>query len=95
MRSYGIYLYFIGTVLAQIAVTLSMEKSRLRQAMFAVLALPFVLGIFNLVHKALVSDLNSMENRIEWVVSLLMQLWFVGLYLAWRRSGFELVVRTR
>lgn len=95
MRRYGIYLYFFGTVLAQIAVTFAMEASRLRQAMFAILVLPFVLGIYNMIHKALVSDLNSMENRIEWVVSLLMQLWFVGLFIAWRRSRFELVVRTR
>lgn len=95
MRRYGIYLYFFGTVLAQIAVTFAMESSRLRKAMFAILVLPFVLGIYNMIHKALVADLNSMENRIEWVVSILMQLWFVGLYLAWRRSGFELVVRTR
>jgi hypothetical protein len=94
MRRYGIYLYFFGTVVAQIAVTFAMESSRLRKAMFAILVLPFVLGIYNMIHKALVTDLNSMENRIEWVVSILMQLWFVGLYLAWRRSGFDLVVRT-
>ena len=95
MRRYGIYLYFIGTIIAQIAVTVAMKPSKLRKAMFAILVLPFVLGIYNLIHKALVADLNSMENRIEWVVSLLMQLWFVGLFLAWRRSGFELKVRTR
>ena len=95
MRRYGIYLYFVGTILAQITVTVAMEPSRLRKIMFAILVLPFVLGVYNLIHKALVVDLNSMENRIEWVVSLLMQLWFVGLFLAWRRSAFELEVRTR
>lgn len=94
MRRYGIYLYFVGTVVAQIATTLAMERSRLKQALLAILVLPFGLGIFNLVHKVLVNDLNSMENRIEWIVSILMQLWFVGLYVAWRRTGFEVSVST-
>ena len=94
MRRYGIYLYFIGTVIAQIAVTAALEPSRLRQIMAWLLVLPFVLGLYNFIQKALVEDLNSMENRIEWVVSLLMQLWFVALYLAWRRSSFDIEVRT-
>jgi hypothetical protein len=94
MRRYGIYLYFIGTVIAQIAVTAALEKSRLRQAMAGLLAMPFVLGLYNFIQKALIEESNSMENRIEWIVSLLMQLWFVALYLAWRRSGFEITVKT-
>jgi hypothetical protein len=94
MRRYGIYLYFIGTVIAQIAVTVAMKASRLRQIMGALLVMPFVLGIYNFIQKAFIEELNSMENRIEWIVSLLMQLWFVGLFLAWRRSRFEIEVRT-
>ena len=95
MRRYGIYLYFLGTVVAQIAVTVSMDRSRLRQVMIWLVVLPFVLGIYNLVHKAVIEDLNSVENRIEWIVSLMMQAWFICLYLAWRRDRFEIEVRTR
>ena len=62
--------------------------------MAALLVMPFLLGIYNFIQKAFIEELNSMENRIEWIVSLLMQLWFVGLYLAWRRSSFEIEVRT-
>lgn len=94
MRSYGIYLYFIGTALAQLAVTLSMERSRLRQLMLLIMVAPVVLGLYNFVQKALITDLNSIENRIEWIVSMLMQLWFVTLYVAWRRTNFEVVART-
>jgi hypothetical protein len=39
------------------------------------------------------SPLNNFENRIEWISAVLMQVWFVLLYLAWRRSRFDLVVR--
>ena len=94
MRRYGIYLYFVGTVVAQIALTAAMDASRLRRIMGALLVMPFVLGLYNFIQKMVVENPDNMENRIEWVVSLLMQLWFVGLYLAWRRSGFEVEVRT-
>ena len=94
MRRYGIYLYFIGTVIAQIAVTASLAASRLRTLMGWLLVTPFLLGIYNFIQKALIEDLNSVENRIEWIVSLLMQLWFVALYVAWRRSRFDIAART-
>ncbi len=94
MRSYGIYLYFIGTAVAQIATTAAMPSSRLRGAMFAIMAMPFVLGLYNFIQKELFADLNSIENRIEWIVSLLMQVWFIALWIAWRRSRFEVRVET-
>lgn len=94
MRSYGIYLYFIGTAVAQIAVSLAMEPSRLRRIMLAIMITPFVLGLYNFIQKEFINDLNSIENRIEWIVALLMQAWFLALLAAWRRSRFELVGRT-
>jgi hypothetical protein len=93
MRSYGIYLYFIGTAIAQIAVSLALEPSRLRNVMLTIMITPFVLGLYNFIQKELINDLNSTENRIEWIVALLMQAWFVALLVAWRRSRFELVAR--
>ena len=94
MRRYGIYLYFVGTVVAQIAATLSLRASRLRKVMLWIVAMPFVLGIYNLIQKTYISDLNSIENRIEWIVSALMQVWFIALYVAWRSSNFKVVPRT-
>lgn len=94
MRRYGIYFYFLGTAVAQIAVTLTMALSRLRQLMLWIIVTPFVLGVYNLIQKVMISDLNSIENRIEWISSLLMQVWFICLYVAWRRSNFRIVART-
>ena len=93
MRRYGIYLYFVGTAVAQIAVSLAIEPSRLRRVMLAIMATPFVLGLYNFIQKELIADLNSIENRIEWIVALLMQAWFLALLVAWRRSRFELIAR--
>jgi hypothetical protein len=56
-------------------------------------AVPFALGILNMILNAVLEDSNATENRIEWIVSLIMQLYFFGLYLAWRSTRFEAAVR--
>ncbi len=94
MKTYGIYFYFVGTALCQVVVSLSLEPSRLRQAMLVLCGTPFALGILNFVQKALLTDINSIENRIEWLASLLLQLWFVALYVAWRRTRFTIRAQT-
>lgn len=94
MRSYGIYLYFGGTALAQLVLSLSLERSLLQRAMVWVTATPWVLGLVNFAQKYVLGTLNSNENRIEWIASLLMQVWFVLLWIAWRRTRFNVDVRT-
>ncbi len=94
MRHFGIYFYFLGTALSQILLTGSMPRSRLRSMMLFVIGTPFVLGIINLLQKAVLTAPNNFENRIEWISALLMQVWFVLLYFAWRRSGIAVIVRT-
>jgi hypothetical protein len=94
MRRYGIYFYFVGTALAQLVLSLSLERSPIQRAMVWITVTPFALGIINLVQKAILGSLNSNENRIEWIASLLMQAWFVLLWVAWRRSRFAVVLRT-
>lgn len=92
MQRYGIYLYFAGTAIAQVAVSSSLAPSRLQKTMLVLCLTPFALGIFNVLHKYVVHDINSMENRIEWFAALFMQLWFVTLFLAWRRAKIRVLV---
>ena len=94
MRRYGIYFYFGGTAVAQLAVSLTLDRSFLQRAMVWVIVTPFALGIVNLGQKEVLGILNSNENRIEWIASLLMQAWFVLLWIAWRKTQFYLRVRT-
>ena len=94
MRRYGIYLYFVGTALAQLILSLALDRSPVQRAMVWVTVTPFALGLINLVQKAVLGSLNGNENRIEWIASLLMQVWFVLLWISWRRSRFEILVRT-
>ena len=94
MRSYGVYFYFVGTALAQLVLSLALDRSPVQRAMVWVTVTPFALGIINLVQKEILGSLNSNENRIEWIASLLMQVWFVLLWTAWRKTGFTIRVRT-
>ena len=102
MRRFGIYFYFAGTMLAQLFASLAFNRYskltpapgllRLARSMLALTLLPVILGILNLVLKNLLDDTNRVENRIEWIVALMMQAWFVLLYLAWRKTGFGIAV---
>jgi hypothetical protein len=92
MRSYGVYLYFGGTAMAQLVLSLSLERSPLQQAMVWITVTPWLLGLVNFAQKAILGSLNSNENRIEWIASLLMQIWFVLLWIAWRRTRLKVVV---
>jgi hypothetical protein len=96
MRRFGIYFYFIGTVVAQLAVSFALLPRLPRHAhlMLVICAVPFVLGILNLVLKSVLADADMAENQIEWIAALAMQAWFFVLYFAWRETGFTLSVRT-
>lgn len=101
MRRVGIYFYFLGTVVAQILVSLQARRAaaarpdieRVTTAMLWLCLAPFALGILNLVLKQILADPDPAENSIEWVAASLMQAWFVALYLAWKKTGFDAVVR--
>jgi len=94
MRSYGVYLYFGGTAAAQLVLSLSLERSRMQRAMVWITVTPWALGLVNFAQKAILGSLNSNENRIEWIASLLMQVWFVLLWFTWRKSQLRVAVST-
>jgi hypothetical protein len=99
MRRFGIYLYFACTVLAQIGLAVRLGTvarslgnpalTNIARAQLALACVPFVLGILNLLLKAILVDADQEENVIEWVFALLMHVYFVLVYLAWRHTGFR------
>jgi Frag1/DRAM/Sfk1 family len=94
MRRFGIYFYFLGSALAQLLLTVSMTRSKLQRLMLAIIVMPFVLGIANLLVKLVITDTNAIENTVEWISALLMHGWFMLLFVAWRRSGLTVTVRS-
>jgi hypothetical protein len=94
MRRFGIYGYFLGTLLAQLLLTLKLPASRTRTVMLCLVAAPLLLGLLNLLLKTLLIDPDNVENQIEWFAALFMQIWFMVLFVAWRRTGVTVLVRT-
>ena len=94
MRRFGIYVYFLATGVAQLVLTLTLKRSGWRQAMLWVVITPWIMGLANFAQKALRADPDRAENAIEWIVSVLMQVWFMLLYVGWRKTGFRVAVST-
>jgi hypothetical protein len=103
MRRAGIYFGFLGTALAQLFLAIALQRVArerydkdlqiIANVLLGLCAIPFALGIMNMVLRALLVDSDASENRIEWIAAMIMQLYFFGLYLAWRLTGIEASVR--
>lgn len=94
MRRFGIYLYFAGTVFAQLLISVGLRIGPLGSWMRRVALLPFLLGVLNLILKRVLEDADTAENRIEWIAAIGMQTWFVLLYLAFRRGNLGVTLTT-
>lgn len=104
LRRFGVYFYFLGVTFAQLFTALALLKisrivpahrlSSLSKWMLALCTMPFALGVLNLVQKAVLpyETADHIENSIEWFAALMLQLWFIVLFVAWRRSGFDITV---
>jgi hypothetical protein len=99
MRRFGVYLYFLLTVLAQLGLafrarqlSVLLDNPRLKaltEWQLLLGGIPFVLGIVNLVLKSVLADPDQAENVIEWIFALLMQCYFLLAWEAWRHTGFS------
>lgn len=98
MRRFGVYLYFLFNVLAQLGMAWKVRRlastlgdrflRTLTNWQLALGIVPFLLGALNLVLKATLADPDPAENVIEWIFALLMQAWFLLAWVAWRHTGF-------
>ena len=103
MRRFGIYFYFLGTAVAQLTLAMGLLRVAVRTGadalrrhaivMLCLCGLPFVLGVLNSILKAVLENADFAENQIEWISALLMQAYFVVLYMAWRSTRVTLSVR--
>lgn len=99
MRRFGIYLFFLLTLLAQLDLSLRWRHyvtvsgrqtlQYLSRILLVLVVLPIILGGLNLTLKALLADPDPTENAIEWIVALLMQSHIALTYFAWRATDFR------
>jgi len=98
MRRFGIYLYFLFTVVAQIMLArMAMRRSE-KLGLSPVLKVsrwqlwlsltPFAFGALNFILKSSLADPDPAENVIEWISALLMHVYFVLTYISWRETRF-------
>ncbi len=99
MRRFGVYLYFLLSVIAQLLLAQrslahfnlygNAALKRISQIQLLLSVAPFLLGIVNVVLKSLLDDSDKVENIIEWIFALMMQVFFLLSYHSWRLSGFR------
>ncbi len=105
MRRFGIYFAFLGAGVAQIMVAVALTRIakslqdarliRVARIMSAIWIVALSAGVLNSVLKLILDDSDQSENRIEWIVFMVMQCYFVVLYYAWHLTGFAASVSTR
>ena len=98
MRRFGVYLYFLFSVIAQIMLAVNVLRMpagicsplliRITKIQLALSLIPFALGILNLVLKAILEESDASENVIEWIFALMMQSYLVLSYFSWRETQF-------
>ena len=98
MRRFGVYLYFLFSVIAQIMLAVNVLRMpagicsplliRITKIQLALSLIPFALGILNLVLKSILEDSDASENVIEWIFALMMQSYLVLSYFSWRETQF-------
>ena len=99
MRRYGVYLYFLFTVVAQlilVARVMSVAADlripgvvTITRIQLTLALVPFALGILNVVLKNVLDDATAPERIIEWIFALLMHAYFLLSYFSWRATGFD------
>lgn len=99
MRRYGVYMYFALNVVAQMMLAYKvlplgrqLTNARLlflTRLQLLLASVPFVLGVLNLILKAVLEHSRPAENRIEWIFAILMQVYFVISYFSWRETQFS------
>ena len=99
MRRFGIYLYFLFSVIAQLILAGQVLRIcselripgvvRITKFQLAIAVIPFALGILNLILKSVLDDSDSAENIIEWIFALMMHFYFMLSFFSWRATGFD------
>jgi len=99
MQRTGIYFGFLGIALAQLFTALTLVRIsrltdrerllKLARTMLGLCLAIFAIGVINVVFKRILADADALENRIEWIVSVLMQCYFFVMYFAWRETGIS------
>ena len=92
-RRIGIILYFTLTYLPQLLVVwrigrlLPSEKTR--NLLLGLSTTALAVGITTVALDILIADYDEYEDAFEWILALLVHLWFLVIAVTWQRTGFK------
>lgn len=92
-RRIGIILYFSLTAFAELLMTARIIKSNVPDKTvrwhFSLCAAFLGIGLFTLILDALIPNYDDYEDAFEWVLALIMQMWFVVMFFTFSQKGFR------
>jgi len=98
-RRVGVIIYFTFTYLAQLLFTYHMGKLNRQRHFFSSRIYHFLvglntavlsIGLLSLILQLTMVDYDSVEDAFEWIIALLIHVYFFGIYAAWRRTEFAI-----
>jgi hypothetical protein len=96
-RRIGVIVYFTFTYLAQLLLVWRIGKLRSNEPtrMLLLLASYFLLatGLFTLLLDATIDNYDDYEDAFEWVLALVIHLFFLVTWKSWVNTGFRLTIR--
>jgi hypothetical protein len=97
-RRIGVIIYFTFTYLAQLLFTYHLGKlnsemhlyfSRIYHFLVGLNTSVLGIGLLSLILGITMADYDSIEDAIEWNLALLIHIYFLGIYVAWRKTEFS------
>ncbi len=92
-RRIGIIFYFALTFLSQLLVVWRMGKLRLREntrnILYALCATALAIGLTTIGLDLAISNYDDYEDAFEWILALLVHLFFLVTVVTWKQTGFK------
>ncbi len=93
-RRIGIIVYFTFTYLSQLLLVWRLGKVKRdeprRPWLFYLCAISLGIGVFTLILDAVIPNYDDYEDAFEWVLALLIHLYFLVTWLCWRDAGMHM-----
>lgn len=103
-RRLGVIIYFTFTYLAQLLFTYQIGKLNSQHQLFSARLYYFLIGLnttvlsiglLSLMLELSMADYDSIEDAFEWILALLIHIYFLGIYAVWRNTEFTVSFRVR
>jgi hypothetical protein len=102
-RRIGVIIYFTFTYLAQLLFTyhtgklnrqMQVVSSRIYHFLIGLNTTVLSIGLLSLILEIAMENYDAIEDAFEWVLALVIHIYFLSIYAVWRRSEFAVSFKT-